>query len=145
MPRRVTFTDTTTGRFVSAADAFDMEGILRSVYDGGLKEQAVLDFGQVREITVQGEQNWTIDDSSRWGGRITAGDDQIDISSLQASAFPEGYNGFRVTYFVADNPDYPRKYASAEWMGADQWPPELNMLEDVATTGIAHVILRKSQ
>lgn len=122
-----------------------MEGILRSVYDGGLIEQQVLDYGVVRDV-VAGETggNWEQVDS-KWGTRWYADEQPLDTFWLSQSDFPADYNAFRVTYFVPDNPDYPRKYASSEWFDSSQWPPDLDLLEGVDATGIAHIVFRRSQ
>ena len=142
MPRRVVYSNPATGRFVSAAEAFNLEGILRSVYDKGLIEQAIIDYGQEREQLVGGsEPNWTAEDS-RWGQRWYAQDDPLDMSALGSASFPQEFDSFRVTFNVADNPDYPRKFGSSEWMTPEMWPPSLDLLEGVATTGIAQIVFR---
>lgn len=142
MARRVVYTNPLTGKFISAAEAFELEGILRSVYDGGLVERQILDFGATREdLTQSAEPNW-IQEDSRWGQRWSAGDDPLSLSALGGADFPSEFDSFRVTFNVADNPDYPRKFGSSEWMTPEMWPPSLDLLEGVAVTGIAQIVFR---
>lgn len=142
MPRRTTFTDSLTGRFISAADAGEMEGVIRSVYDGGLIERQIMDFGEIREdLTPEADANW-IEDESKWGSRWHANDNPLSLSALQGAGFPEEFDSYRVTYFVQNNPDYPRKFASTEWFTDTQWPPDLSLLEGVSVTGIASIFFR---
>jgi hypothetical protein len=143
VPRRTTYANPETGRFVSGADIGSFENIIRSVYDNGLVERQVLTFGQVSEIITGGPGIPDIE-PSKWGARIHDEEDNpLDINLLNNMGIPDGYDQFRVTYFVKDNPDYPRKYASDEWLGADQWPPELDVLDNAQATGIAHIVFRR--
>lgn len=142
MPQRVRFTNPLTGRFVSEETANELESALRSVYENGeLVSQQALSFGQVQDELVGELQNW-YEKGSHWGVRWYADEEPLNLYGLRQTEFPDEFDAFRVTYHVADNPDYPRKYASAEWMGADQWPPDLNALRGVVATGIAQIVFR---
>lgn len=144
VPRRVVFTDPNSGRFVSAKQAGELDQVLRSVYDGGLVEQQLLQFGTVAEDLTQGaEANWEQQDS-QWGSRWYANEDSLSLSALQDQPFPEGFDSFRVTYQVPNNPDYPRPFANATWLGPDQWPPDLSLLEGQNPTGIAQIVFRNA-
>lgn len=138
------YRDALTGRFISAEVAFESESAIRSVYDGGLVEQQILTFGSIQtDLTPDVEPNW-IRTGSQWGTRWFADDEPLSLSALQDSAFPEQFDAFRVTYFIPNNPDYPRPYASAGWMTSDQWPPSLDLLEGVAPTGISQIVFRNA-
>lgn len=144
MPQRATFRDPVTGRFVSEAAAGQLENAVRSVYeDGELVSEQVLRFGQVEDESVGTVQNWQ-EEESKWGQRWFADDEPLDLYGLRQTEFPEDFDSYRVTYHVADNPDYPRKYASTDWFMPDQWPPDLGALRNVAATGIAQIVFRRS-
>lgn len=143
MARRTVFTDLSTGRFVSAADAGELESVLRSVYDGGLVEQQRLTFGRVESVDAELAGSLPDLTESRWGARMFDPDGPLDLSALAESEMPDGFDAFRVTYNIPNNPDYPRPFASSEWLSADQWPPSLDLLQDVGPTGIAHIVFRR--
>jgi hypothetical protein len=137
------FRDPTTGRFVSESTANALENAVRLVYEGGqtVSEQT-LSYGMVSEEVVGTVENWQ-QEPSRWGTRWHADEDPLDIYGVQQSAFPEGYDSFKVWYFVDGNPDYPRGYASGGWMGADQWPPRLDSERNFSPTGISQIVFRR--
>lgn len=142
MARRVTFRDPLTGRFVSPEDAFELESVVRIVRDGGIVEQQILSFGATTEDLTQGAApNWR-EESSPWGTRWYASEDTLSLSALGNEGFPEGFDSFRVTYQIPNNPDYPRPYANSIWLGPEDWPPDLSLLEGQAPTGIAHIVFR---
>lgn len=143
MARRVVFTDPITGRIISAADTLDIGQTIRSVYDSGqLVERQILEFGRITEdLTQANEPNWEQVDS-RWGAAWQAGDDAIDLSALGNEAFPEEFDSFRVTYRMQSNPDYPSGYAASDWMTAEQWPPDLSIVDRPGITGIERIYFR---
>lgn len=146
MPRRVVFSDPSTGRFVSSQDAFDLPNALRRVYeDGAIVEEQLLNFGHLAEDLVQTDSpNWS-EKGSQWGMSWYNDDEPLSLSALQDAEFPEGATGFRVIYNIQDNPDYPRGFASSETLTPRQWPPALDLVEGVAVTGIARVYFRGGQ
>lgn len=145
MARREVYSDPDTGRFISKVDAMASENAIRRVFDGGLQSEDILHYGVPESPLDTGGPNYVLDDSSKWGGRLYAQDAPLDLFWLHQEEFPGGYNAFKVTYHMADNPDYPRKYASSEWFSSDQWPPTMDMIDTEGATGIAHILLRKGQ
>lgn len=143
MAIRVVYTDPGSGRFISAGDAQEAESALRRVYDSGkLVEEEILSFGSLTEdLTQNAEPNWTFE-PTRWGGKFDAGDDLINFSALQDAEFPEGMGSFRVLYDVQGNDSYPGRIASTETLDASSWPPDLNMIEGVAPTGIRYIVFK---
>lgn len=146
MAQRVVFTDPSTGRFVSAADAADLEQAIRTVFSGGeVIERQILSFGELFEDLTQGaEANW---DSrpSQWGEAWDSEDGQLNFSALQDAAFPADATSYRVVYNVADNPDYPRGYATSETLSEAEWPPRMDLLEGVPVTGVARILFDRRQ
>ena len=142
MASREVFRNPLTGRFVSAEQAASLESALRLVYaDGELQSSQALAFGQVVDEIVGTVQNWQ-QEPSRWGTRWHADEDPLDLYGVQQTPFPDGYDSFKVWYFVDDNPDYPRGYASGGWMTSDQWPPSLDA-ESFNPTGISQIVFRR--
>lgn len=145
MPRRTTFFDPSSGRIVSPRDVGALE-VARVVQteDGQRVLDAVLSHGSITDI-VSGDIERYEPDSSRWGMRWFNEDQPLDLFSLSQTDFPEGMTGFRVTYHIKDNPDYPRKYATDEWLGPDQWPPQVYDFGNAETTGVAHIVFRRER
>lgn len=144
MPQRIVFTNPDTGRFVSSEDAFDLPNALRRVYDGGrLVEEQILSFGSLVEDLTQGsEPNWkTV--GNRWGEGWAAEEGNINFSALQDAEPPSEATGYRVVYNVLDNPDYPRGFATSETLDIEHWPPRMDLVDNVAVTGIARVYFRR--
>lgn len=146
MPRRVVFSDPSTGRFVSSADALELDNAIRRVYDAGqLIEEQLLSGGTlVEDLTPSSEANWS-PTPSRWGMSWTADDEPLNLSALQDAEFPADAVSFRVIYNIVDNPDYPRGFASSETLRPQQWPPSLDLVDGVAVTGIARVYFKGGQ
>lgn len=144
MPRRVTYTDPSTGRFVSATEAFDLSIALRRVYDGGLVEEQILNYGSIQnEDTAGAEPNWRIEDN-KWGRSFVNDDESLDVNALLTSPPPDGVDAWRVRFTVAKTSEYAAGYAQSGWLDMADWPPSLDMLEDVTPTGIAVVHFRRT-
>jgi hypothetical protein len=140
MARRVVFSDPETGRFVSAADAGDLDQYLRRVYVDNVLSESVLYQDGIPQIDflAPAEENWR-EEETQWGVTFRNDENDLSLGALQTAEPPEGATAFRVRYNVALNPDYPQGYASGAWMGMEQWPPSLEALENVSPTGIAMI------
>lgn len=145
MAARVVFTDPETGRIVSASEAGELERTIRSVYDGGLQERQILSFGALVEDLTQGAEQSIVSDPSRWGTKWSAEDGMLNLSALLGQEPPEGAISFQVRYAVASNPDYPQGFMSADFLGIDEWPPDLASAGDRGAVGIDSVFFRVRQ
>lgn len=145
MPGRTFYRNPLTGRFVSAAEAATLESAISVTVSGGERAERVLSYGQL--VDDQGAESsfepYYVE-PSRWGGRMVDGD-MLDEERLEGTAFPGGYDSFRVTYKVGAGTRYAKGYASTEWMRPDMWPPSTDMLEGVDVEGIGHIVFRRSQ
>ena len=142
---RTTYRNTLSGQFISEETALTTESSTRTVYGdaGELISQQTLVYGQVQEEVVGTVQNWQ-QEPSRWGERWHADEDPLDLFGVQQAGFPEGFDSFKVWYFVDGNPDYPRGYASGDWLGADRWPPRLDSEKNFSPTGVSQIVFRRS-
>lgn len=144
MPRRTVYRDPSSGRFISESAANALEAAVRIVYDEGtVAQEQVLSFGMVEEEVEGDIFNWNAVDhqySQSW----TADDEPLDLYGLSQTEFPEGFDSFKVVYFVPNNPDYPREHASSSELLPDQWPPSLDLLRGHQPTGIARIYFRRS-
>lgn len=142
MAARVVFTDPSTGRIVSAADAGELERTIRSVYDGGLQERQILSFGSlVEDLTQDVSPNWAVE-PSKWGQKWGADEGLMSLSALLGAEPPEGAISFQVRYAIANNPDYQQGFMSSDFMGIEQWPPDLSAAGDRGALGVDSVFFR---
>lgn len=145
MAARVVFTDPSTGRIVSAADAGELDRTIRSVYDNGLQERQILSFGSVVEdLTQDVAPNWTTE-PSKWGEKWAADEGIMSLSALLGTEAPEGAISFQVRYAIAANPDYPQGFMSSDFLGIEQWPPDLSAAGDRGAVGVDSVFFRVRQ
>lgn len=145
MPARTVYRDPSTGRFISAEAAAELEEVTRlTIVDGVVTEEPYSVGGDGGAGEPEYEP-YEIDTVSRWGARMFDGDDGLDEDRLGATDFPSEYDAFRVTYQVGASTRYERGFASTEWFGPSDWPPTLDMLEGVDPDAIGHIVFRRGQ
>lgn len=145
MPPRVVFTNPITGRIISAIEAAELGQSIRSVYDGGLIERQILEFGRVAEdLTQDAEPNWTQRETTR-GYVWETEEGNLSLSALGGADFPENATHFRLVYDVGDDSQYKGGFASTEWLPLGMFAMDLSLLEGVAPQGIARVFFEKGE
>lgn len=139
MANRITFRDPTTGRFISAERAAEIGGQVEQINtaDGSRIVADYFDWAaQTMEPEDINEDNlWSLTTTER-GWIAQPGEDSSDLFGLEP---PPGAQHFRVFVDVLDNPDYPRGWASTQWLGVSAWPPSPDMVKNVDATGFNHI------
>jgi hypothetical protein len=139
MARRVRYRDRVTQRFVSPANAEELDAIV-SVFDTETFTRTTYSYSEYQDFLSIPEEEmdaniWSIDPTER-GWIAQPGEDSSDLFGLEP---PPGATSFRVFVDVEDNPDYPRGWASTGWQGLDSWPPSPSMVKNVDATGFNHI------
>lgn len=113
-----------------------------TITEGGTRID-LLHFGEVEaDFEAPTEPNWDVTERT-WAHVWDGGEAGIDLSALSVAEAPAEAVGFRVVARVANNPDYPEGYATSDWLGMDQFPPNLAIFEGRNPTGIAQIFFEK--